>query len=587
MKNFYILIYTVTFAALISAQTPPKNECSPELAKLLVQQQADESRNIEATNKRLKILTSVAEFLWKTDEPTARKYLAEAFELADSRFKEKGREKKKTGDFSFQIEPDYRFEVINAIGKFDVNWSKKLAEKVLTDFEEADKSNRDGFDKTSEIRDSLNFAVNLYDQNPQASLAQIRRAMRYPIGQNWYYPLIQLAKKNQQFADQIFSELLVNYANAPISELFNISDYPFGTGTIINLNSSMSNDMDSNFKPNLNLQRQFLSLILQRATTYQPTEEEDAKKAWEYPDVVHLYHTLRTFEPIIQQKFPEMASNWANAKTQIYAYISDKRKTQMSERDKRNDERKTGFEKRLAQLEKDDELGKLKDSAIFWLVESAKKEAEYAKAESWIDKIKTLKLKESVTLLFYYQRTEKAVSDKRFADARKFASKVAKLEFRAMLLLKIAEAKLKEKLGKPETLDILLEVYQNAAKADNSAAKVQTFFGLALVYEKINHLNALNSLSEGIQTFNNLENTEDVFADYLNISIEGENFGYSASLSTVSFELKTIFRELSKNDYNNTLNYADSFTDKYFRALAVIEVAKSCKEVAKPKVVKK
>jgi hypothetical protein len=587
MKYLLTLILTIISVTVVFSQKPPQNECSLEFARTLVEQQAAESKNIEATNKRLKILTSVAEFLWKIDESTSRKYLSEAFELADSRFNERGREKKKTGGFSYQIDPDYRFEVINAIGKLDIDWAKKLTEKVLTDFEEADKSKRDGFDKESEIRDSLDFAVKLYDQNPQTSLVQIRRAMRYPLGQNWYYPLISLAKKNQQFADQIFSELLVNYANAPISDLFNISDYPFGTGSIINLNSSMSNDMDPSFMPNPNLQKQFLTLILQRATTYQPTEEEDVKEAWKYPDVAHLYHTLRTFEPIIQQKFPEMASNWANAKTQIYAYVGDKRKTQISESDKRNDERKTSFEKRLAQLEKDDELGKLKDDAIFWFIVSAKKEEQYAKAESWLDKIKDTKLKDSVTLLFYYHRTEKAISDKRFADARKFTGKIAKLEFRSMLLLKIAEAKLKEKLGKAETMDILLEVYQTAAKADNSAAKVQTFFGLALVYEKVDHANAINSLSEGIQTFNNLENAENVFADYLNIAIEGKNFGYSASLSTTSFRLETIFRELSKNDFNNTLNYANSFTDKYFRALAVIEVAKNCKDTPKPKVVKK
>jgi hypothetical protein len=588
MKNLITLLYILTFVVIVSAQTPVKNECSIEFARNLVEQQANESKNIETTNKRLKILTSVAEFLWKIDEPNARKYLAEAFEFADSRFKENGFEKKKIGENWTTTDKDYRFEVINFIGKYDVAWAKKLTAKVLKDFEDDDKSKREDFDKNKEVGDVLDFALKIYDQNPQFALAQLRIAMKYPLSQSWSWVLVDLSVKNQQEADKLYSELLVRYSDSPIKDLYNLSDYPFGTGKIISIGSSSTNDIPKSFVPNSGLQRQFLTLILQRATSFEPDNNQTPpKNSWEQPDVAYLFHALRGFEKIVQRDFADLAGTWAAAKIQILAYLSEGSLKRISETDKWQNEEKTSFEKQLEELQKDDEAGKLTDNNIFKLVRKARKEEEFAKAESWLDKIKDSKLRESVSLFYYFIRTDLAIKDKRLYEARRFASKISKIDFRAIELLKIAEEKLKEKLGKTESQDILLEVYQTAIKADNSTAKAQVLFSLAYVYEKVNHQNAINSLSESIQTINALENTDDLLSNELMIMIQSDNFTMTTSISSPGLNLENVIKEISKNDFSNTLNYVNSFTDKYFRALAVIEVAKNCKNTAKPKVVKK
>jgi hypothetical protein len=588
MKNLITLILTVTFAATVSAQKQPKNECSLEFARNLVEQQANESKNIEATNKRLKILTSVAEFLWKTDEPTARKYLAEAFGFADSRFKEKGFEKKKIGANITVSDKDYRFEVINFIGKYDIAWAKKLTAKVLKDFEEDDKSKRDDFDKNKEVDDVLDFAMKIYDQNPQFALAQLRNAMKYPLSQSWEFILVELSVKNQQEADKLYSELLTRYADSPIKDLYDLSDYPFGTGTISSIGSTTTNDIPKSFVPNPILQRQFLTLILQRAVSFEPDNNQTPpKNSWEQPDVAYLFHALRGFEKIVQRDFSDLAENWAVAKIQILAYLSEGSLKEIEETDKWQNEEKTSFERQLEELQKDDELGKLTDNNILRLVRKARKEEEFATAESWLDKIKDAKLRESVSLFYYFMRTDLAIKDKRLYEARKLASKIAKIDFRALELLKIAEEKLKEKLGKAESQDILLEVYQTAVKADNSTAKAQVLFSLAFVYEKVNHQNAINSLSESIQTINALENTDDLLSSELTILIQSNSFAMTSTVSSPGLNLENVIKEIGKNDFSNTLNYVSSFTDKYLRALAVIEVAKNCKEITKPKVIKK
>lgn len=69
---------------------PSVKQCDASLAAQIVRQQAAESKTIEETDKRIEVLTRIADFLWIQDEPAARVYFAEAFQVAQDRFREKG-----------------------------------------------------------------------------------------------------------------------------------------------------------------------------------------------------------------------------------------------------------------------------------------------------------------------------------------------------------------------------------------------------------------------------------------------------------------------------------------------------------------
>jgi len=97
MKRLYLFLLlfvfsSVTLQAQINLKKPLK-ECNALLARQLVEQQADASKSVEETDKRINILLRVADFLWIADEETARKYFAEAFQIANEPFREKGVEK--------------------------------------------------------------------------------------------------------------------------------------------------------------------------------------------------------------------------------------------------------------------------------------------------------------------------------------------------------------------------------------------------------------------------------------------------------------------------------------------------------------
>ena len=73
----------------------------------------------------------------------ARGHFAEAYQIAQDRFREKGAERtiEKKAVLS---KPDYRFKVINAIIKRDPEWAKKLSNSILKEFDEKQEKNLSG-----------------------------------------------------------------------------------------------------------------------------------------------------------------------------------------------------------------------------------------------------------------------------------------------------------------------------------------------------------------------------------------------------------------------------------------------------------
>lgn len=204
MKNFCFSLICILFIASLTiyAQTNAKKvvkQCNELFARQLVEQQAYDSKSIEETDKRINVLLKIADFLWKTDEETSRRYLTEAFQVARERFREKGNEPLITGNMILK-RIDYRFEVINAIAAHDAEWAKKLTETVLKEAEEnketpKEKDKTDFFDSDSEANQTRNLAVLLADKDTAASLYFARRAMRFPFNRNWSFTIFDIAKK--------------------------------------------------------------------------------------------------------------------------------------------------------------------------------------------------------------------------------------------------------------------------------------------------------------------------------------------------------------------------------------------------------
>lgn len=585
MKRFYLFLLLFVFSPFpIDAQKnskKPLKECSALLARQLVEQQAEESKSVAETEKRINILLRVADFLWIADEETARKYFAEAFQIAQERFREKEIGKKEIAGLVMSP-PDYRFDVISHVAKRDGEWAKKLSDAVLKEFDEdKEKDKRSDFDKDHEVRSILGIAGQTAKDNPNLSLTLARRAMRYPLINAWYWMLYQMAKNNQPLADQIYAELLVNYSNAEVFRLLYLSAYPFGQERIFGVEKySLGASVPTNFSPNQNLKRQFFLTLFRRVMKLTP-ESTGKSLQTSTPESAITAIALNEFELIITQQFSDLLQPYSQARIHANSVTAANDLESAKKRDEQGKSFYKSFDERIKEVEQANAEGKLTDSLIFQLVQAAKTEDDYQKAESWLDKMIEESGREAVADYFYFQRSKLATKEKRFDDGRKFALKVDRIEDRAVLFFDIAEAKMKEPMTKSESLDTLLEVSQTALKAPDTVEKAQVLLGLAFIYEKVDHYNALGALAEAVKTANKLENPN-LTTDYISRQILLKNHSFYTSYSVPGFDVSETFYELSKKDFQSALNHTTSFSDKYLRTLAVLATVKDCENNDKP-----
>ena len=219
------IILATAYAQVPPVETPA---CNEDFAQFLVDQQVSESRSVDQTDKRVRILIRAAEFIWKYDEPTARQYFTEAFKVATDRFNEKGFEEVEQKGLT-TIMPDHRFEVIRAIAAKDGEWAKRLIEQVLKEYEKA-AADRKEFNRTRELQDIMRVAQESVKTNPDLSRALLRRVMAQPLDFHWFFVLYGIAADDRAFADNLYRELLANYVNATPRRLLFLSPYPFASG---------------------------------------------------------------------------------------------------------------------------------------------------------------------------------------------------------------------------------------------------------------------------------------------------------------------------------------------------------------------
>lgn len=561
--------------------------CNNEFAKFLVDQQVAESRSITQTNKRVRILTRSADFLWKFDQPIARAYFTEAFKVATEHFAEKGFENKQEKGGLITFEPDYRFEVIRAIAKKDGEWAKRLIEQLLKDYEKTN-AERKGFDKNREIGSTIYIAQESVKTNPDLSWYLFRRIMRQPLDFHWMYALYGVAEADRKFADSLYGELLAVYRNETPRRLLFLGSYPFAQERRFGLDKyQYGTSVPPNFQPNFQLQQRFLDVFLARIATYSadPANLNKAPDEQYVPEPLYMLTALQELEPYIIERFPQMLQRFTEARAQANGMMTDAMRKTAAEREQQNAELGFTLDEKLEQLEKADSEGKLTDHMIVSLVTWTQKdltEEQFVKIEPWLDKIVEEGARIGTINYFWFERSKLAVKEKRFDNARKFSMKVPEPDHRAILWFDIAEAQLKDLNEAASVYQTLTEVGQAARRSENSIAKARVLLGLASLYEKVNHTFALDELSDAVKVLNRLEDP-DILSTSIRRSITGKSFGFFISYAIPGYDMESTFRLLSKNDFDMPLSNARAIEDKYLRTLAVIAIAQNCIDRPKPK----
>lgn len=567
----------------IAAQTSMENtsvkQCDGLLAGQIVEQQAAESKAIEETDRRLDVLIRIADFLWIQNEPSARGHFAEAYQIAQDRFREREVERTKEKKVTFS-KPDFRFKVINAIIKHDSEWAKRLSNNILKEFDEKQKTDSTGPNDAlseSEVEQILNVAAANAKDNPELALSLARRVMRYPLTASWYFNLYIMAGGNQQLADTVYSELLNVHADAQVYRLLFLSAYPFGRDRIFGIEKySLGMDVPAKFSPNFQLKIQFLNTLIRRVLTLTPENTSESLHT-HTPETAIALFAMTEIEPLVTQQFPDLVPAVWRAKIHANSIIPNNVLDEANTRNDFGQNLSKSFDAKLKDIEDADEHGKLTDRDIINLITSAKAEKEFAAAGKWLDRIREGSTREGAENYFYFQRSKLAAQENRFTEARRYADRVNTLQHRAVLLLAIAEARLTDPSSQQEIVELLLEVDKAANKSPNSLEKAQVYLTLASQYAKFDQFSAYNSLSNAIRTANKLNNPN-LFATSQIQEIVGKKFSYFITYEVPGFDMNKVFHQISQKDFQGALMQARSFSDKYFIALATLAVVKNCRE---------
>lgn len=581
------LIAATTLLLIICAgvrpQTPAVDSpaCNDEFARFLVDQQVSESRTVDQTDKRIRILIRAAEFIWRYEQPIARTYFTEAFKVANDNFKEKGFEKIEQKGRT-QILPDHRFEVIRAIASKDPEWAKKLIEQVLKEYEKSAADRKDQLDRARELQDILRVAQEVMKTNPELSRALFRRAMSYPPDFHWFYILYSIAEDNRPFSDDLYGELLNAYANATPRRLLFLSGYPFASGRALGpeKNSFMSSVPES-VTPNRQFQQRFIEIYIRRAISFasNPENLNLPPEEGRLPEAVFLISALNDIEPTVVQYFPNLLQAHSEAKARVNGMLTEQMRKDLDAREKQSEQSGRGFDERLKNVEEADGEGKLTDQMIVGLIiggELQKTEEQFKKIEPWLEKIQQESTRTETNNYYWFIRAKLAVKEYRLADAETFSRKVPEVESRAIVFLDIAEAQLKNVNDSASVYSTLRDVGRLAEQSETSVEKARVLLALTNQYIKVNPVFAMQELSDAVGVINRLENPNEVMNTSIPRQIRGKNFAFSTSFSLPGHNVEGTFKAISKDNFEMSLSNAKSLADKYLRTLAVLAVAQNC-----------
>ncbi len=579
-KTFILFVlFNVTYSQTNSANN--LDICTPEYSQTLVKQQLSNRDTLTDTPQKIKTLLKVAEFFWKADKEESLEYYKQAFELAVKDFEEKTQTQEKSSSNA-----DYRIVVFNEVVGKDIKLAKVFNERIVSELKERTKKNSNSeYDNKSEVRSLLYTISNVAKTNPEFAIQIGREVMNYELNNFWYFGLYGIAGADRAVSDQLVREALVRYQNSEVFRILYLSAYPFARERIFGIEGgSMGMGSIGAFQPDRNLQILFLNTLFNRIVTLTPADTEKGINTG-FPQTTVAISALEEIQPYMQQ-FPELLNKFNQAKTHASSLVSNEMLDSLKQRQDSIEKFKLPIETKIKNLEKLESDGKLRDADIFSVIFSLEEEKHFELMEIWLLKISDQNVSTDAKQFFYYKRSDAAVEDKRFEDARKYADKINGLIIKANQHLAIAKAELKDKRDKFAVDSLLNKVYANAIKAENSVEKAQVFFGLARIYADYDLFQSFQSLAKAIEITNNLENP-DIFKDFIELKIIIPNQGsYYTSYRTAGLNMEDVFVNLSRKDFGQTLGQAESFSDPYFRTIAVISSINECQKNRKKAVIK-
>lgn len=551
----------------------PPSSCQRDSALDLIRQQVEGTRLFDDMVKRIAVLIRAADLLWTNQENRARAVFNEAYDLARQNYQEKGDKPRNEGHLIVQV-PDQRYTVISAIARRDAGWARKLSDQLLQD-EIKEAEERTTKDTEQDVRTAeklLSTAYSLLASDQTAALNFARSSLHYPPTMWLPMFLYKLAEVNRGAADGIYQEALTAYAGARLERLLYLSSYPFGNDHDVGeMPMWTAYTVPKNFAPSPTLQRLFVQMLLRRAQQIAESPGE-ASTEDHFSNAHQIWFAFTRLEPQVEKALPDLIEPLRQAKGNVFSLLNQKDQQRVT--DRMFEPPKKSFDELVEEADRNPNPQIREGSlamAILWAGNSETLERLSEVAAKIDDPV----LREHLLDWLYFDRAQQAIRDQKLDVAKKLASKVAELDQRAYLYLKIAEESIKSTKSDADARELLEEVLAAAAKAPDTEVKGRALLGVAYLYTKVDANRTIAVLSDAVKSINHIE-SPDFSNEDAGRKIEGRGFGGYATMSTPGFSPENGFREIAKHDFDGALYLAGNFRDKALRAKTTLALVDLC-----------
>jgi hypothetical protein len=566
-------------------ESQPKVFCDASRAVSLVETQLSEMKMLEDAPRRMSVMTRAADLLWPYERDTAREIFRQAYDLAAKDFREHGDDIVKTDiSFAYTSRPDQRFIVMNAIARRDPAWAKQLAEAVAAEKRRESEQSPDATNKQSwkpgVAEETLGVAESLIKVDLNTSLEMARGTLRAPASYTLVFYLLKLAGTNQNAGDAFYAEALDAYKNGTASDLAYLAVYPFALNREpATVPVGLYYSPPKGFAPGARLREAFVvALFNQIEKVFRTPEVAPEVEAQMTTEQGQWLTMLTMLEPHIARVSPALLERALALKGMAQAAASAQSRTRAEEfaRTQREYDDEGAFGRTLERMDGERDPAK-RDFLIANLITSARGVEEFARAESFLDKVGDAPLRDKLASYLYFRWTQKSVKDGQLDEASRLSKKVPELDYRALLSFEIAGAALKKLDDRARAAELLDALAAEAQKAPDTPAKARALLGAAHLYADFDATRATQLLRAAVKVVNTLPDP-DFGSETIGREIGNKVFTMYAIYNVPGMRLENAFRELGALDFESALSAANDITDKYQRALAVLGLASKCLE---------
>ncbi len=578
----------------LSAAARAKVEEQRALALSLLVSLSNEARAFRDQKLRARTLARIADGLWEVDPDQSRTLFQKAWEAAEvadqesARLAKEDREKQQARGQGAVIArgPDLRSEVLRFAAKRDRALGEELLEKLKKDkaqeiADAANSAKRDPFDLPESMAQRLTLARQLLDGDIPRALEFADPAL-VAVTMRGLSFLSSLKDKDSAAADLRYMRMLATAAadaQADANTVSLLSSYVFTPHLFITIDPKGGTNTSQMGRPGPGpavtpeLRAAFFRVAAQILMRPLAPPEQDQTTS----GIEGKYLIIKRLLPLFDQYAPKTTAEMINGQlAALSATVRDeirKRDDESMRSGIRPDEEPADTEQSLLDRIARAKTSPQRDQLYVELTMRTLQRGD-VRARDFVEKIEDMELRKQVRPYVDVSLVIYLIDKKKMDEAEKLAHTGELTHFQKVW----AFSQISRQLGatdRDRALNLLAEATEEARRIDGSDAdRPRALIGVANAYFPLDHNRAWELVAEAVKAANSVEgfSGED---SRLTLRLQTPGMSSMRTSSTENFDVPSIFRTLSKDDYQRAEGLARNFEADSPRATALISIAQA------------